>query len=67
VPRPAENLQRRIQVQQYEITVLEAIYDVAEHFVGHAGQIILATKMLTGDDLDFYKHLKLYAHMEKTL
>ncbi len=61
-----DDLQRRIHVQQYEIAVLEAIYHVVEHFAGHAGQIIFATKMLTGDDLGFYKHLKYSAHTEKT-
>jgi len=61
------DLERRIEVQQYEIAVLEAIYHVVEHFAGHAGQIIFATKMLTGEDLGFYKHLKYSAHTEKTL
>jgi len=60
------DLQRRILVQQYEIAVLEAIYHVVEHFAGHAGQIIFATKMMTGDDLGFYQHLKSSAHTEKT-
>ncbi len=60
------DLQRRIVVQQYEIAVLEAIYHVVEHFAGHAGQIIFATKTMTGDDLGFYGHLKYSAHTEKT-
>lgn len=60
------DLQRRILVQQYEVAVLEAIYHVVEHFAGHAGQIIFATKMMTGDDLGFYQHLKSSAHTEKT-
>ncbi len=60
------DLQRRILVQQYEIAVLEAIYHVVEHFAGHAGQIIFATKMMTGSDLGFYKHLKYSAHTERT-
>jgi len=66
VIQTADDLARTIQVQNYEITVLEAIYHVIEHFAGHAGQIIFATKMLTGDDLGFYKHLKYSAHQEKT-
>jgi uncharacterized damage-inducible protein DinB len=54
----AERLMERIVVQKYEVTVLEAIYHVVEHFSMHTGQIIFATKMLTGSDLDFYRHLR---------
>jgi uncharacterized damage-inducible protein DinB len=61
-----ESLARQIEVQQYNVSVLEAIYHVTEHFAGHAGQIIFATKMLTGDDLGFYRHLKYRAHVERT-
>ncbi len=62
----AETLARPIEVQSYHVTVLEAIYHVVEHFAGHAGQIIFATKMLTGEDLGFYHHLKFRAHVERT-
>ena len=62
---PAQ-LTGRITIQKYDITVLEAIYHVVEHFSQHTGQIIFATKMLTGDDLGFYKHLKAAAHAETT-
>lgn len=48
----------RTTVQSYNVTVLEAIYHVVEHFSGHAGQIIFATKFLTGEELGFYKHLR---------
>jgi uncharacterized damage-inducible protein DinB len=48
---------RRIQTH-YEVTVLEAIYHVVEHFSGHTGQIIFATKFLTGADLGFYAYLR---------
>jgi uncharacterized damage-inducible protein DinB len=54
---PAERLLERIVVQKYEVTVLEAIYHSVEHFSMHTGQIIFATKMLTGSDLGFYRHL----------
>lgn len=53
-----ERLSERIVVQHYDVTVLEAIYHVVEHFSGHTGQIIFATKMLTGADLGFYRHLR---------
>jgi hypothetical protein len=37
--------------------VLEAVYHVVEHFSMHTGQILFATKMFTGADLGFYRHL----------
>ena len=54
----AERLGERIVVQEYDVTVLEAVYHVVEHFSMHTGQIIFITKMLTGSDLGFYRHLK---------
>jgi uncharacterized damage-inducible protein DinB len=61
-----QRLEEKIAVQKYDLTVLEAVYHVVEHFSGHAGQIMFATKMLTGDDLGFYRHLKVPVHSEKT-
>ena len=55
---PPSRLPERITVQSYDVTVLEAILHVVEHFSGHTGQIIFATKFLTGDDLNFYAHLR---------
>jgi uncharacterized damage-inducible protein DinB len=55
---PPERLTERIVVQKYDVTVLEAIYHVVEHFSGHTGQIIFATKMLTSSDLGFHRHLR---------
>jgi len=64
---PVERLAERITVQSYDVTVLEAIYHVVEHFSGHTGQIIYATKLLTGEDMGFYRHLKtVAAHAERT-
>jgi hypothetical protein len=40
-------------VQGYDVTKLEAIFHVVEHFSGHTFQIIFATKMLTGEDMGF--------------
>lgn len=55
---PAERLAERKTIQKvYETTLMEAIYHVVEHFAQHAGQIIFATKLLTGEDLGYYKHL----------
>jgi len=55
---PAAMLSERRTIQGYNISVLEAIYQVVQHFSGHTGQIIFATKMLTGADLGFYRELK---------
>jgi uncharacterized damage-inducible protein DinB len=64
---PAERLADRIVVQGYDVSVLEAIYHVVEHFSMHTGQILFATKVLTGSDLGFYRHLRKAAvHGEKT-
>ncbi|HUI77538.1 MAG TPA: DinB family protein [Bryobacteraceae bacterium] len=55
---PAAVLAERRTIQGYDVAVLEAIYQVVEHFSGHTGQIIFATKMLTGADLGFYRYLQ---------
>jgi len=63
----AERLMEPLAIQGYHVTGMEAIYHVVEHFSGHTGQIIFATKMLTGEDLGFYRHLnRAAAHNEKT-
>jgi uncharacterized damage-inducible protein DinB len=58
-------LTRTTRVQGYTLSVLEAIYHVTEHFSHHTGQIIFATKAISGDDLGFYRHLGQAAHSEK--
>ncbi len=50
---PAQVLERR-RIQGYDVTVLEAVFHVVEHFSMHTGQIILLTKMLTKADMRFY-------------
>ena len=52
-----EALMHERRIQNYDVTVLSAIYHVVEHFAQHTGQIIIATKALTGEDLGFYAHL----------
>ncbi|HBY64078.1 MAG TPA: hypothetical protein DEH78_30010 [Solibacterales bacterium] len=54
---PPERLPEKIEVQGYSVTVLEAVYHVVEHFAQHTGQILFATKLLTGEDLGYYRHL----------
>ena len=63
----AQRLEEHVVIQKYDVTVLEAIAHVVEHFGQHTGQIMFVTKMLTGEDLGYYKHLKsTAAHGEKT-
>ena len=50
---PAELADTRI-IQGLNVTVLEAVYHVVEHFSTHVGQLIYITKMRTGRDLRFY-------------
>lgn len=50
---PAALLESR-QIQGNEVTMLEAIYHVVEHFSMHTGQIILLAKALKAEDLRFY-------------
>ena len=54
---PGRLLERR-RIQVYEVSVLQAIVHVLTHFAGHTGQIIWATKHVTGKDLGFYRHLR---------
>ena len=62
-----ERLAERVTIQKYDVSVLEAIYHVVEHFSLHMGQIVFATKMMTGSDMGFYAHLRSSAaHGEKT-
>lgn len=41
-------------IQGIDVTVMEAIYHVVEHFSAHVGQLIYITKLRTGQDLRFY-------------
>jgi uncharacterized damage-inducible protein DinB len=50
---PDDLLQPRT-IQGREVTVLEAVYHVTEHFGMHTGQIILMTKMLAPGAIRFY-------------
>ena len=42
------------QIQGHDVTLLNAIFHVTEHFSMHTGQVIMLTKMLTGTNLRFY-------------
>jgi uncharacterized damage-inducible protein DinB len=61
-----DRLMETYQPQKYHVTVMEGIYHVVEHFAQHTGQILFVTKLLSGQDLGFYKHLSQPAHAQKT-
>jgi uncharacterized damage-inducible protein DinB len=64
---PETRLLERVTIQGYDVTLLEVVCSVVEHFSHHAGQIIFITKHLTGEDLGFYRHLESAGeHIEKT-
>ncbi|RPI52344.1 MAG: DUF1572 domain-containing protein [Acidobacteria bacterium] len=50
-----DELLSRRQIQGYDVTVLEAIYHVVEHFGMHTGQIILLAKARAGGDLRLWE------------
>ena len=50
-----DRLVEKKTIQGLEVTALEAILHVVEHFSMHTGQIILLTKLLTSSDLRFYE------------
>ena len=51
----AETLLSSRQIQGYEMSVLEAVYHVVEHFGMHTGQIIYLSKMRGGRDLELWQ------------
>jgi len=63
---PLERLPEQVTIQNYNVTIMEAIYHVVEHFAEHTGQIIFATKLLTQEDLGYYQHLSHPKHKETT-
>jgi uncharacterized damage-inducible protein DinB len=51
---PAQLGERRL-IQGREVTILEAIYHVVEHFSTHVGQILMIAKLRGAQDLAFYQ------------
>lgn len=49
-----EQLEHKVTIQGYEVTGLQAVFHVVEHFSLHTGQIVYATKMLINRDLSLY-------------
>ena len=50
----SERLLEQMKIQGCEVTALEAILHVVEHFSMHTGQIILMSKVFAEVDLGFY-------------
>ena len=48
-------LGERRTIQGKDVTVLEAIYHVVEHFSMHTGQILYVVKLRTGEDLGLWR------------
>ena len=51
----SEELVSRRQIQGYDVTVLEAMYHVVEHFGMHTGQIIMLSKARLGHELNLWE------------
>jgi uncharacterized damage-inducible protein DinB len=51
------DLLARYEIQGYNVTGLDAVYQVIEHFAMHYGQILYITKMMNDKDLGFYRAL----------
>jgi len=51
----SKRLLERRTIQGSDVSALEAILHVVEHFSMHTGQILMLTKMVTNSDLEFYK------------
>ena len=50
-----KTLLSRREIQSYDVTVLEAVYHVVEHFGMHTGQIILLSKARLAEDLRLWE------------
>ena len=53
----ADDLLAKYEIQGYNVTGLDAVYQVIEHFGLHYGQILYISKALGGRDLGFYSNL----------
>jgi uncharacterized damage-inducible protein DinB len=52
-----EDLAARYEIQGYQVSGLDAVYQVVEHFAMHYGQVLYIVKTLNGADLGFYSEL----------
>lgn len=51
----ARSLLQPRRIQRYDVTGVQAIFHVVEHFSYHTGQIIYITRLLKNVDLKFYQ------------
>ncbi|GAB4159141.1 MAG: hypothetical protein Tsb009_36410 [Planctomycetaceae bacterium] len=49
-----DDLTSHVVIQGYDVSGVAAVIHVVEHFSLHTGQIVYATKLLTGADLSLY-------------
>jgi hypothetical protein len=54
---PPARLTEVVRTKLYERPMMKAIYSMVDHFSQHAGQVLYATKLITGHDLGYYAHL----------
>lgn len=54
---PVNKLQQARKIQVYQVTILQAVFHVVEHFSHHLGQVIYLTKSVQDVDLQFYAGL----------
>lgn len=52
---PPGRLGERRMIQGHDVTALDVVYHVVEHFGMHTGQVVYLTKLRTGRDLGFYR------------
>jgi uncharacterized damage-inducible protein DinB len=52
---PVSELSATLEIQGMEVSVLDALYHVVEHFSMHTGQIIYLSKLRSGRDLGFWE------------
>ena len=50
----AEQLTHVYEIQKRTVSGVDAVMNVVQHFAEHTGQIIFATKSMTGEDLALY-------------
>jgi hypothetical protein len=59
------DLLARFEIQGYNVSGLEAVYQVVEHFGLHYGQVVYVTKLLRDRDLGFYSDLRVTGRLPK--
>lgn len=57
----ADQLTRAYEIQTRHVSGVETVMNVVQHFAEHTGQIIFATKGMTGEDLALYAPRKISA------